>query len=288
MGLARAPPLTGTLPVGKAFVMNEKVKAVVHQLLTSGRIKGFLGLCERHGNVGPYLFTATENLDGMVVGDRKSPGDSRYPLNKQLITITRRYPEESFGVLARGCDERGLKMLFVSNQLDPEKTVPVGIACPQELADACECMKPFPDEFVGGEPAEGRPFGSVERLEALDLDTRFETWLGEFSKCIKCYGCRNVCPMCYCTECTLGGQNFVTIGTLPAENPIFHLTRAMHMAGRCIDCGLCNEACPAGIPVRTLYKKIADIIEQELQYRPGFSESKGKHSPDLLGGAVRH
>jgi Na+-translocating ferredoxin:NAD+ oxidoreductase RnfC subunit len=42
------------------------------------------------------------------------------------------------------------------------------------------------------------------------------------------------------------------------------------MAGRCIDCGLCNEACPADIPLRTLYKKVADIIDQEYNYRPGY------------------
>lgn len=267
--------------------MNEKIKSTVQELLTSGRIKGFLGLRELHGHVTPFLFTDANDLEGFVVGDRKSPGDTRYPLNKQLITITRSYPQESFGVLIRGCDERGLKTLFSSNQLNPEKVVPVGIACPQELADACECMKPSPDEFVEGDTAQGRPFETVARVEAIALDERFESWLGEFSKCIKCYGCRNICPMCYCTECTLGSHNFIEVGTLPPDNPIFHLTRAMHMAGRCIDCGLCNEACPADIPLRTLYKKMADIIEQEFQYRPGYGDNK-KPSPNILGDAAKH
>jgi formate hydrogenlyase subunit 6/NADH:ubiquinone oxidoreductase subunit I len=46
------------------------------------------------------------------------------------------------------------------------------------------------------------------------------------------------------------------------------------MAGRCIDCGLCNEACPADIPLRILYKKVADIIDDEFNYRPGYTLDK--------------
>lgn len=268
--------------------MDDKIKTKVQQLLTSGRIKGFLGLRELHGQVGPYLFTDPDDLEGMVAGDRKSPGDSRYPLNKLLITITRGYPRDAVGVLIRGCDERGLKSLISSNQLNAEMIVPVGVACPQELADACECLKPFPTEFVAGQPAEARQFGSVARIEAAGLDERFQFWLAEFSKCMKCYGCRNICPMCYCSECTLEGHQFESVGTMPPESPIFHLTRALHMAGRCIDCGLCNEACPADIPVRTLYKKVADIIDQEYQYRPGFDDSKTKPSINVLGEAAKH
>jgi len=73
--------------------------------------------------------------------------------------------------------------------------------------------------------------------------------------------------MCFCKECALEDDNLVTTGAIPPEIPVFHLTRAIHMVGRCIDCGLCNEACPADIPLRTLYKKVADIIDDQFQYR---------------------
>jgi len=267
--------------------MIDKIKMEVRQLFDAGRIEGFLGLREFNGHVGPHLFTDGADLEGLVLGDRKAPGDSRYPLNKVLIAIARQYPTKTFGVLSRGCDERGLKMLFGSNQLDPEKVVSVGIACPQELADACECMKPFPDNCVAGQPAEARQFESVARIDAIGLDERFKSWLGEFAKCVKCYGCRDICPMCYCTECTLGGRNLIDVGSLPPESPVFHLTRALHMAGRCIDCGLCSQACPADIPLRTLYKKMADIVDQEYQFRPGFSDTT-KPSLNILGEASKH
>lgn len=263
--------------------MIENVKKKVKELLDSGKIKGFMGLILKNGHIGPHLFCDSDNLDNLVVGDWKRPGDTRYSLNKRLIKFARCYPDDAFGVLVRGCDERGLKSLYVWNQLNPDKVIPVGIACPQELAAACECIKPYPDEFVAGEKVEGCPSIEVSKIDAFDLTARFDYWMQEFSKCIKCYGCRDICPMCFCNECSLETDELISTGDIPPEIPIFHLTRAVHMVGRCIDCGLCNEVCPADIPLRTLYKKVADIIDQEFQHRPGYTDEK---SPlNILGQA---
>ncbi len=251
--------------------MIENVKQKVKELLESGKIKGFLGLKEANGHVGPYLFCNGADLKKMVVGDWKRPGDSRYPLNKLLIHLAMSYPEDTFGILVRGCDERGIKTLYTWNQLNPDKVVSVGITCPQELADACECLQPYPDEYVGGDKAEERAFESVAKVDCLDLPERFTHWMDEFSKCVKCYGCRDVCPMCFCKECSLETDELIQTGELPPEIPIFHLTRAVHMAGRCIDCGLCDEACPADIPLRVLYKKVADIMDKEFGFRTGYT-----------------
>lgn len=257
--------------------MIETVKDTVRQLLETDEIKGFLGLAEKHGHVAPHLFQQGDSLDNMVLGDRKRPGDSRYPLNKYLINIHRAYPEEVFGVLVRGCDDRGLQTLYTWNQLDPKKVVTVGIACPQELAEACECAEPFPDTFVAGEKAEPVKNNSVAEVDALVLSEKFSYWMDEFVKCIKCYGCSNICPMCFCNDCSLKCDDLVKRGELPPEIPVFHHTRAMHMVGRCIDCGLCEEACPSNIPLRTLYKKVNSIMEEQFDFKTGVQ--RGKRSP---------
>jgi len=264
--------------------MTDDVKKKVEELLRSGEIKGFLGLSEQNGHVGPHLFCEGDEVDNLVIGDRNLPGDSRYPLNKQLVHLARGYPDDTFGVLVRGCDERGLNVLYTWNQLNPNKIIPVGIACPQELADACECVRPYPDEFVAGDKAQPVSSGSVARIDGLDLQDRFAHWMKEFSRCIKCYGCRDICPMCFCNECSLESDDLIHTGDIPPEIPIFHLTRAVHMVGRCIDCGLCSEACPADIPLRTLYKKVADILDQEFQYRTGFTTDQ-KSPLNILGPA---
>ena len=54
------------------------------------------------------------------------------------------------------------------------------------------------------------------------------------------------------------------------------------MVGRCIDCGLCEEACPSDIPVRTLYKKVGEIVSDVFDYRTG--EDPAEKSPlNMLG-----
>jgi len=255
--------------------MLNEVKDKVKQLLESGEISGFIGLMERNGQVAPHLFRSVDELEHLTLGDRNAPGDARYPLDKILITLTRSYPDQTFGILVRGCDERGLKALFTWNQVKRKQVVQVGIACPEELAAKCECIQPYPDEPVAGEKVEGKSFASVDEVEEMDREERLAYWLKEFDKCVKCYGCRDICPVCFCNECSLEDRQLVKTYSLPPENPIFHLTRAVHMAGRCIDCGLCEEACPADIPLRTLYKKVAEIMEEEFDYRTGFTtESK--------------
>jgi formate dehydrogenase subunit beta len=98
---------------------------------------------------------------------------------------------------------------------------------------------------------------------------RLAYWMEQFRKCVKCYGCRNICPVCFCEVCTLEADDVVPTGVIPPEFPMFHLVRAVHMIGRCADCGLCEETCPASIPLRSLYKKINDIIDAHYQFRPG-------------------
>jgi len=256
-------------------VMLERVR----KLLNDGRIDGFIGLRLQHGQPAPYMFTKEDrdDLESLIVGD------VRYPLNKALLRIARQNPELRFGVMVRGCDERGLIELFKWNQLNQDRVIPVGIACSSQLAEACECYKPYPSEWVVGEKTQGVSKSKrLQKIEGMKQDERLSYWMGQFNKCIKCYGCRDACPMCFCEVCSLEDRNFILTGKLPPENPTFHLSRAVHMVGRCIDCGLCEEACPSNIPVRTLYKKVGEIVSEVFGYRTGES-ADGKSPLNILG-----
>ena len=263
--------------------MIDIVKKNVQALIKDKKITGFLGLIEKNGHVAPHLFKQDDSLDNLCLGDRDKAGDARYPLNKILVSISRQYPDDVFGVLIRGCDERGLNSLFRLNQLEPDKVVGVGIGCPEELARACECKKPFPDEMIAGDKTNAQEDqGNLKTLEDMDLVKRFSFWTNQFTKCVKCYGCRDVCPMCFCNECSLECEELVSKGDLPVDIPVFHLTRAMHMADRCVDCGLCDEACPSDIPLRLLYKKTAKIMNTEFKFTSGIN--KNEKSPLSLMG----
>ncbi len=41
----------------------------------------------------------------------------------------------------------------------------------------------------------------------------------------------------------------------------WHIMRAMHLAGRCVNCGECFRACPLDIPLNLFTQKIIEEIE---------------------------
>ncbi|MFP3869471.1 MAG: 4Fe-4S binding protein [Syntrophobacteria bacterium] len=249
--------------------MYDEIKNKVRELLGSEEIQGFLALKQDGMHVGPHLFVDPDEVEHLVIGDVSEPGRARYPVLKIMQTLLHSYPEARFGVLLRGCDERHLKALVAWNQISADRVVPVGVACPQALAEACQCMQPYPENYLEGKPAEPVQHQALPLEEAPPLE-RWSSWLHEFEKCIKCYGCRNICPMCFCNECALESEDVVSPGEIPPEFPMFHLVRAVHMIGRCVDCGLCEEACPVNIPLRSLYKKVNEIVFAHFQFRPGF------------------
>jgi len=76
---------------------------------------------------------------------------------------------------------------------------------------------------------------------------RLKKIMSETSRCIKCYQCIDQCPICYCVDCTTKNPVYVPPGELPV-NFMFHLIRYAHIADSCVNCGQCEEVCPAEIP----------------------------------------
>jgi formate dehydrogenase subunit beta len=76
---------------------------------------------------------------------------------------------------------------------------------------------------------------------------RLKKIMSETSRCIKCYQCIDQCPICYCVDCTTKNPAYVPPGELPV-NFMFHLIRYAHIADSCVNCGQCEEVCPAEIP----------------------------------------
>lgn len=165
------------------------------------------------------------------------------------------------------------------------------------LADRClECKANYPviHNVLIGDPVKkkhGNYYKSLEKIESLPPQSRWDTWKTEMDKCIRCYACRSVCPMCYCEECvvdTIGfavkpdttaeekAQKIKWIEKSPAlsENIFYHLTRALHLAGRCIDCGECQRACPMDIPIRHLNKKMEKEAKEHFDFEAGFFQDK--------------
>jgi formate dehydrogenase subunit beta len=56
---------------------------------------------------------------------------------------------------------------------------------------------------------------------------------------------------------------------MPADILLFHITRMAHMATSCVACGMCEEACPMGVPVFRLFKAVSAKVQALFTYEPG-------------------
>lgn len=259
----------------------ECLKEHVRELFESGLIKVFLGYKRIGGHTVPAMFHDPDELESLELDYDETCAVERYPMSDICRRLLDFMPDGKLGVFVRGCDERALIEMSKWNQVDLDRLVLVGIACTADWIERCGCRKPYPDALVVvGDPVMHLPYRDEfgrnelgEFLESQSVADRKKFWDEAFSRCIKCYGCRNICPMCFCRDCSLEDSLLVKPGrVVPAEFPVFHLVRAVHMAGRCIDCGLCEEACPANIPLRVLYRKINRIMEEEFQYQTGVDD----------------
>ncbi len=150
------------------------------------------------------------------------------------------------------------------------------------LFDNClGCALPTPEEYdiLLGEPTlppGGRVAGEAEidQLKKLTPQQRWQFWKNEFSRCIRCYACRNVCPACFCRRCFVEESEPQWLSPAPQwpDNLMFQIIRNIHVAGRCTDCGECQRACPVNIPLRSLTKEMSNIVDELFQFKAGMDK----------------
>jgi len=101
-------------------------------------------------------------------------------------------------------------------------------------------------------------YADVRAVEAMSPEQRWKYFEDLLSPCVRCYACRNACPLCYCPTCFVDESRpqWVGKGQEPSDVRTFHFLRAYHCAGRCTDCGSCERACPVGINMRVFTKKL--------------------------------
>jgi coenzyme F420-reducing hydrogenase beta subunit len=151
------------------------------------------------------------------------------------------------------------------------------IAKEELMPDKCKtCEYPTPvlyDVLIGKEITSKKKedFKTVNIFEKKPLKDKWDYWEKQFDKCVRCYACRNACPLCYCKECMVDqlDPQWVQRSVNVSENTAWNLLRAFHLAGRCIGCGQCERACPMDIPLMELNKKIEKEIREMFEYIAG-------------------
>jgi formate dehydrogenase subunit beta len=106
-------------------------------------------------------------------------------------------------------------------------------------------------------------------LKQMSTDERFEYWFGQFARCIKCYGCRDACPICYCKDCNLeADRGLVPPGEVPPDI-MFPMVRITHVMDSCVNCGQCQDVCAMELPLSRLIFMLNRDLYDIFKYEPG-------------------
>lgn len=149
------------------------------------------------------------------------------------------------------------------------------------LHDSCLCcIYPSPvnadimlaDPLPEGDPALIRK--EVESFQNMNRNERYAWFRQEAERCIRCYACREACPMCYCSECFVdhGTPRWSESTVTPAGTHAWHIIRAFHQTGRCTSCGACERACPMDIKMTYLTNKLNYDMYDMYEFVSGMDE----------------
>jgi coenzyme F420-reducing hydrogenase delta subunit/ferredoxin len=293
-----------SLPEEAPFAQALREKA--SELLDHGEVKVVIGYgwAKRQRRIVPVFVTKPEEVSRLTFNPLCVNNLAVYLPRKQQDIAKMGKP----AIVAKGCDIKTIVVLLQEEQIAREGVVILGVSCsgvvyrqelwsgkpaPDLLAPkcaGCDVRTPRLADHVIGEPAASAADApgvsevqrQIEALDRKDPAERWEFWREHFDRCIKCYACSQVCPLCYCDRCIAEKNNpqWVETSAHPQGNCSWNLVRAIHLAGRCTFCGECDRVCPANIPLNLINRKLAMVSEEHFNYRSGYDEKA--HPPMVV------
>ena len=144
-----------------------------------------------------------------------------------------------------------------------------------KLCRTCKVkVHPLSDIIIGEKPSEtikDDDFADLKDFDNKSPDEKWEIISGQLSNCIRCYSCREACPMCYCSQCFIDQIKPIWFDktTELSDIMIFHIIRAFHVAGRCTSCGDCTNVCPMGIDLTLITRELEKVIKKRYGFLSG-------------------
>jgi len=255
----------------RTFDQQDELRAEARKLLSAGDVKVVIGYGER----GPILLTRPDEADLLVWNNRCTANLAMYLKRKEVKALGKP------ALVVKACDERSLVVLEKEAQFERKDLHVIGMACEgmeQPKCANCAVRTPrFADTTIGQLPNQvpAATPGKLDALLEMSRAERMAFWVQEFDRCVKCYACRQVCPMCYCERCIVDKNQPISIDPAPSTkgNFAWHIARAFHLAGRCIGCGACARACPVGVDFGLLNVQLARAAKKHFDYQAGVDPS---------------
>ncbi len=139
----------------------------------------------------------------------------------------------------------------------------------------CRTPKDIADVTIGEttEPLSADDYADLKALAGRSPEEKMAYFKNLVKDCLRCYACRNACPLCYCPVCFVDETRPQWLGKSQDEMDTytFHILRAFHCAGRCTSCGGCEAACPMDIKLREFNRILEEEVQRDWNYVPGLS-----------------
>jgi formate dehydrogenase subunit beta len=263
--------------------MTKQIRQLSRRLLEAQAARCVIGYeAEANGPVAPVFIEAPDEADRLVWNDR---------CVHNLATFLKTPIDDGAGrvaIVAKGCDVKSLVALVQEGQVVRGEIHVIGVDCAGQkdqqgkLFRKCtHCQDHRPqlyDALVTDEDVDVQAldvdrvdYADVEEVEQMAVTERLQFWKDEAAKCLRCYACRQVCPLCYCVEC-FTDQNmphYVPAAPSIDGNFLWLLLRAFDLAGRCTGCMECDRVCPVDIPLHLLNRKASKDVATLFGYEAG-------------------
>lgn len=283
-----APPRSSPAP-GDQQATAEHLQRLAATLLQEGQAAVVIGYGAGSlpGQMVPIFVTRPEETSALGWSDRCFNN-----LGVYLPEAQRQWGRVA--VVLKKCDARAVVGLLQERQVARENVTLIGVSCPGVAAEGKLALKCY---ACGGEvpsqcdwtvtPAGAQPGaqpsgakravaadprdGLIEYLGSLPPGERWTYWQNQFARCLRCYGCRAVCPLGYCSVCIAekNRPQWIPTSIDARGNTTWNITRALHLAGRCGGCDECCRVCPADVRLDLLNRRLSREIEQRFGYRSG-------------------
>lgn len=263
-----------------------ELQDLARRLLEEGSVQVVIGWEEGRRGLRPVTISSPEDAERLAY-------DARAVHNLTTYLDPRRSQIQKLGkpaIVVKGCDTKAIAALLRESQLTRDGVVLIGMRCggvvrdpsmaaeitPETIAPrcaGCDVREPHLADYVLGEQLSEPPQNTsiderVAELDAMTPEERFAFWSEQMEKCVRCYACRQACPLCVCDTCVADKTVPQWIERSPHArgNYSWHLIRALHLAGRCVGCGECERACPVGIPLSLLNRKMAQTVAESFDF----------------------
>ncbi len=167
---------------------------------------------------------------------------------------------------SKGVTNADIKATMLTDDVILTPLTPKGLDVLKQAGDLLDLAETALDESVlAALEAKGRErqLKDIAAFKALGEAEK----MAALGKCTMCAMCIRACPVCFCVDCIIQKKR----KEKKIDQYTYQLTRIAHIADTCVQCGRCDAACPANLPLNVYFNDIAMKLDEKFGYVAGRS-----------------